>query len=277
MYRKPYIDIYMKNNFHFNEAKAEVDFLLDTLFNYSYKDYALDKPLLDWQCNKLLNIINERVTTRKPVQQIIGMAYFCGKKFFVNEYTLIPRPETELLASKVLALSNNFSNPKILDIGTGTGCIPITLLLQNSNITADCVDISPETLEIAKKNSLFHNILKNINFIKSDLFENVNDKYDIIVSNPPYIPIKDKDKLQYEVKTFDPELALFANDELGIEFYKKIIKEAVNFLNKDGFIAFELGINQYNYVYDLLQNYGYKNIEITKDFNSIERIITAQI
>ena len=276
MYRKNFIDTYLKNNFDFEEAKSEVDFALETLFNYTYKDFMLGKTLEEWQLSKLKKVFDERTKTHRPIQQIIGQSYFYGRKFFVNKYTLIPRPETELLVSKVLELVKNINSPKILDIGTGTGCIPLTLVLENNKIKADSVDISPEAIEIAKKNSLFHNIYNSVNFFKSNLFENVKDKYNLIVSNPPYIPIENKNNLQIEVKDFEPPCALFTTDKQGLEYYQKIIKNSQKYLLDNGFIAFEAGQNQHKYIVNILKEFNFNNIQIYKDYNSIERIITAQ-
>ncbi len=276
MYRKVFINTYLKNGFSFDEAKSEVDFALETLFNFTYKDFMLGKALESWQITKLKKVIDERTKTHRPIQQIIGQAYFYGRRFFVDEYTLIPRPETELLVDKVLEISKEISNPKILDIGTGSGCIPLTLILQNKDITAHAVDISSEALETAKRNALFHNVLNNISFFKSDLFSNVDEKYDIIVSNPPYIPLKEKENLQIEVKNYDPESALFTKDDLGIEFYDKIVTKAKDYLLPNGFLAFELGINQSALVSDLLQKNNFSSIQIFKDYNSIDRVIISQ-
>lgn len=277
MYRKSFIDIYLKNGFDFDEAKNEVDFALDTLFNFTYKDFMLGKTLETWQLTKINNVVQERVTTHRPIQQIIGQAFFYGRRFFVNEHTLIPRPETELLVSTALNLVKTVETPKVLDLGSGTGCIPLTLVMENSSITADSVDISSETIETAKKNALLHNVFGKVNFFKSDLFENVEDEYNLIVSNPPYIPLKDKANLQIEVRDFDPATALFTSDEEGIEFYEKIILEAKNYLLPNGYLAFELGINQYKLVEKLLRTNGYTDINAIKDLNSIERVITAKI
>lgn len=276
MYRKVFINTYLKNGFSFDEAKSEVDFALETLFNFTYKDFMLGKSLESWQIAKLEKVLDERTKTHRPIQQIIGQAYFYGRRFFVDEYTLIPRPETELLVDKVLEISKKISNPKILDIGTGSGCIPLTLILENNNVSVDALDVSSETLETAKKNALFHNVLNNIHFFKSDLFSNVNDKYDIIVSNPPYIPLKEKENLQVEVKNYDPGLALFTKDDLGIEFYDKIVTKANDYLLPNGFLAFELGINQSDLVSDLLQKHNFSSIQIFKDYNSIDRVIICQ-
>ena len=276
MYRKVFINTYLKNGFSFDEAKSEVDFALETLFNFTYKDFMLGKALESWQITKLEKVIDERTKTHRPIQQIIGQAYFYGRRFFVDEYTLIPRPETELLVDKVLEISKEISNPKILDIGTGSGCIPLTLILENNNIYADAIDISSEAIETAKKNALFHNVLNNIHFFKSDLFSNVNDKYDIILSNPPYIPLSEKENLQIEVKNYDPELALFTKDDFGIEFYDKIVTNAKDYLLPNGFLILEIGINQAALVSDILKKFNFSLIQIFKDYNSIERVIICR-
>ncbi len=273
MYRKQFIDTYLKNNFGFEEAKSEIDFALDILYNYKYQDFILGKVLEPEQIEKLKRIVEERTSTHRPLQQILGQSFFYGRKFFVNNSTLIPRPETELLVKEALDIIKDIPACKILDIGTGTGCIPITIALENQKSVIDAVDISQSALETAQKNKLYHNVFSQINFIKSDLFENVNKKYNVIISNPPYIPLKDKDKLDIEVKNFDPPEALFAPDEDGVLFYKKIADKAKDYLYPNGFVIFELGINQSNIVKDYVQNLGYKNIRILKDFNSIERII----
>lgn len=148
------------------------------------------------------------------------------------------------------------------------------MLNKLTNCNVDSCDISSEALKIAKANS--QNLNTNIKFFKSDLFENVQDKYDLIVSNPPYIPIKEMKKLQKEVKDFEPHQALFANDEQGIDFYKKIIQNSRKFLNKSGFLAFEIGINQSILVEDLFLSNNFQNVKIYKDLNNIERVITAQ-
>lgn len=276
MYRKIFIDKYLKNNFEFDEAKTEVDFALEVLFNYTYKGFMLGKTLEKWQLTKLERVFDERVQTRRPIQQIVGQAFFYNRKFFVNEHTLIPRPETELLVDKVLKLSKNFETPNILDIGTGTGCIPITLVIENDKIKIDSIDISREAIETAEKNVLFHNVYNKVRFIQSDLFENVDGEYNIIVSNPPYIPLKDKDSLQIEVRDYDPPSALFTSDDDGVEFYKKIIEQAKNYLLPDGYLIFELGINQAKFVKKMFETNGYSNITVFPDYNNIDRIICAQ-
>ena len=276
MYRKPFIKEYTENGLTFEEAMSEVDFAADVMFNFTSKDFLLGKTLEDWQFEKLKKVIEQRTKIKQPLQQILGQAYFYNRKFFVNEHTLIPRPETELLVSEVLNLSKQFENPQILDIGTGTGCIPITLCLENNQIQADSVDISEDAIEVAKKNALFHNVYDSVKFLKSDLYQNITKQYNIIVSNPPYIPLKDKETLQFEVKNFDPPTALFAKDDLGIEFYDRIIEDIHSYLLPDGYLCFEIGINQCNEIEILLKQAKMRNIKVIKDYNNIERIIISQ-
>lgn len=273
MYFKSFINTYISHGFNFDEAKSEVDFALCVLFNYTYKDFLMDKKLEINQIKKAKSVFEERIKTKRPIQQIIGKAFFYNRIFYVNEYTLIPRPETELLVNEVLMRISETS--ELLDIGTGTGCIGITLMLENAKIKADLSDIQSKALKIAEKNAVFHNIKQNINFIKSDLFENITKKYDIIVSNPPYIPYKDKETLQSEVKDYEPPSALFAYDNQGVEFYRKIIENSKYYLKKNGVLAFEIGINQAILVSEILKQNGYQEINVTKDYNGIERVIIA--
>ena len=276
MYNSSLIQQYLDNNFDIYEAKNEIAFALDILFGYTPKDFIMGKKLSKKEEKALNKIINERTKTKRPIQQIIGSAFFYGRKFYVNKYTLIPRPETEILVSEVIKLSKQIKFPKVLDIGTGTGCIPIILCLENPTIKAHSVDISPEALSVANKNIFLHNINNRVTIFQSDLFEKINEKYNIIVSNPPYIPKKDKASLQIEVRDYDPELALFTNDDKGIEFYEKIISSAEKFLEKDGFLCFEIGIYQSPIISILLKSNGYNNIKVIKDLNKIDRVIIAQ-
>ena len=271
-----FIQQYLEKGFDIYEAKSEIYFAIDTLFGYREKDFILGKKLSEEQINKLQKIVNERLDTRRPIQQIIGSAYFYGRKFIVNEHTLIPRPETEILIKEVLELAKTNKIMKILDIGTGSGCIPITLALENDKITAHSVDISENALKIAKQNANFYKVINRIKFFKSNIFENINDKYNIIVSNPPYIPICDKEGLQSEVRDFEPSIALFANDKNGIEFYEKIINSANEFLLPNGYICFELGENQDEIVKKLFKNANYNNIKSIKDLNQKDRIIIGK-
>jgi len=275
MYFKPFLDIYYSGGFSFSEARSEISFALEILFDYTYKDFLLGKTLEKSQKIKAENIFKERIKSRKPIQQLLSRTFFYGRRFFVNEFTLIPRPETELLVKTVLDAACRFENPKLLDIGTGSGCIGITLLLENKKIKADMSDISMPALKTAEKNAQLYNTLERAEFIHSDLFKNINKKYDIIVSNPPYIPIKDKQTLQIEVRDFDPETALFTSDNDGIEFYEKIINDAPLFLTQGGMLFFELGAGQSRKVKKLLEKAEFHNTAVLKDFSRIERVISG--
>lgn len=182
--------------------------------------------------NKLLN--------KYPIQYLIGYVNFYGYKINVNENVLIPRYETEYLIEKVINLSKKTFNQKvkILDIGTGSGAIAISLSKNlNSEVTA--CDISEPCLILAKQNSIENNT--NINFIKSDIFSNIKDKYDIIISNPPYIAYNEK--IMDSVYMYEPHLALYAEDS-GLYFYKKILLESKKYLNNKFILAFEIGYKQ---------------------------------
>lgn len=273
---KVFTDLYIENGFSFKEAISEIDFICDALYDFGYDDYLRGKTLSEEQREKIKKIIIERVKTRKPMQHVIGVSFFCGEKFEVSEETLVPRPETEILVEEVLRLVSKTDNLCCLDIGTGTGCIPVCCVLKNNNIKFDACDISEKALKTAKNNADVHGVSDKIKFICSDLFENISSSYDLIVSNPPYIPLKDKDILDVEVKDYDPERALFAPDEDGVYFYGEIIRKSCQYLKKSGFLVFELGINQCRIVKEMMERQGFGDINIIKDLNGIERVISGR-
>lgn len=229
---------------------------------------------------KILNVAKKRANSKMPLQYILGYSYFMGQKLKVDENVLIPRDETEILVLKAYELLKNKEGKiHILDIGLGSGAISIALAkkLEDKEIEILGVDISLGALEVALDNISNLNLVRKIIVRKSDLFSKVRDieKFDLIISNPPYIPKKEKTSLQKEV-LFEPEVALFAPDEKGEEFYQKIIETAPKFLKKDGYLAFELGIFQSEDVSKMLEK-DFSNIEITKDLAKIDRVITAKI
>jgi len=206
-----------------------------------------------------------------PVQYIVGNVDFYGYEFKVNSNTLIPRFETELLVEKTIKYINKYFNNeiKILDIGTGSGCIAITLnkLLDNSMVTA--VDISKEALDVARENNKINNT--DVNFIKSDVFSNINDKYDVIISNPPYISY-DEDIMDV-VYNNEPHMALYADDN-GLYFYDKILNECRKYLNDRFIIAFEIGYKQGNDILNIINKYfDNVNISLEKDYSGRDRFI----
>ena len=208
-----------------------------------------------------------------PVQYIVGNTNFYGYDFKVNRNTLIPRFETELLVEKTYNYIKKYFNKdniKILDIGTGSGCIAITLnkLLNNCDITG--LDISSEALEVAKENNIINNT--NVKFIESDIFSNVSDKYDVIISNPPYISYDDIEVMDI-VKNNEPHLALYAKDN-GLYFYDKIIKDSSKYLNDKFIMAFEIGYKQGKDITKIVNKY-YKdiNMSVEKDYSGRDRFV----
>lgn len=258
-----------------NEANAEVKMLIEHFCGYSAIDIVMGKRLDESKLNLVREKAQLRARTRMPIQHILGFSYFMGDKFKVSKDTLIPRDETEILARKAINIINKNNLKSALDIGTGTGILACTIAKYTlSNATA--LDVSEKALKIAEDNIKNLGLSKKVKVLKSDLFENVDEKFDLIVSNPPYIPLSEKATIQKEV-TFDPELALFTKDAKGLEFYEKIIKEAKNYLNKNGYLLFEMGIDQSKEIKELLETNGYKNIEIIKDLAEIDRVAIAQI
>lgn len=205
-----------------------------------------------------------------PVQYIVGNVNFYGNIFNVNKNVLIPRFETELLVEKTIKYINKYFDRKIdiLDIGTGSGCIAITLNKEiNSNV--DAVDISDEALSIAKDNNKLNNT--NVIFYKSDVFSNVNKRYDVIISNPPYIAYDEE--IMDIVHNNEPHLALYADDN-GLYFYDKILRECKDYLNDKFIIAFEIGYKQGLLISELANKYlDNVNVIIGKDYSDKDRFV----
>ena len=259
-----------------NEANAEVKLLLEHFCNFKTIDILFGKKLDTSKLNLVREKVLERIRTGNPVQYIIGFADFMGEKFIVNKNVLIPRDETEILVTKAIEIALKTNSKNILDIGTGSGCIACSIAKAiDGNILG--VDVSKEALEVANQNAKRLILDKRVSFKESDLFLNLEgEKFDIIVSNPPYIPPQEKAHIQKEVLK-EPDLALYTKDDKGLEFYEKIIQNAPKHLNSKGYILFELGIEQSEDVKNLLVQNGFKNIEIEKDLANIDRVIFAQI
>ncbi len=254
------------------ESEAEARFLIECVSGQTLADIMRTDEIQNKE--EILALAKKRAQTGVPIQHLAGFSYFMGEKFIVNTDVLIPRDETEILVRKVFELVEDIEAPRILEIGTGSGCIACMLgrLLPQEDLEILAVDISTAALLTALEN--VKNLVKPkyILIRKSDIFSNVREKFDVIVSNPPYIP--SGTSLQKEVE-HEPENALFAPDN-GLYFYKKIIEEGHNFLNPGGHVAFELGAGQAGEVKKILAQNGYKNIEIIKDLAGIERTISAK-
>lgn len=259
-------DILEKNN---NDLIIALTYLLNTNKNLLFlnKEEALDEKI-----ENELKIINDKINEGYPLQYAIGKWNFYGLDLLVDKRALIPRYETEILVD--LIINDNSNNKKILDIGTGSGAISLALSknLKDSKIIG--VDISKNAIDLANENKIKLNI-NNVEFKESDIFSNIEEKFDIIVSNPPYINKEDFEKLDKKLY-YEPQNALYGGED-GLYFYKKIIKNAKNFLNKNGKIYLEIGYDQKDSISNLLEEYGYKQIKSYKDFNDFDRIIKACI
>ncbi len=233
----------------------------------------LDKQLTEEQEKYFLEMIKERLNER-PIAYIIGNREFMGLDFFVQEGVLIPRPDTETLVEEIINICNNRTGLNILDIGTGSGAITISLAkyLDKSHVIS--ADISDIALEIASKNAISNNVDERIDFIKSDVFSNVpkEEKFDLIVSNPPYIRKSDIDGLDRQVKDFEPYNALEGGED-GLDFYRKITKESKAFLKNKGILAYEVGHDQAQDVSQIMQENGFEGIYTKCDLQGFERVV----
>ena len=212
----------------------------------------------------------------KPLSKIIGKKEFYSRDFFVNSQTLDPRPETELIIDFIKSFEDKrHTSLNILDLGTGTGCIIISLYLELNKkirVTGDGVDISGDAIKVAKKNAKHFNLSSKINFFKSNWFSNVKNKFDIIVSNPPYIKKSEINSLPVEVKNFDPLISLCGGHD-GLNAYRRIANKAKYFLKKDGFICIEVGNKQSRKVKKIFELKQFTTIDVLKDLFNIERVI----
>lgn len=244
-------------------------------FNFEKEDILLNynAQVNDIQFDKLNNVI-ERLNKSEPIQYIYGVTQFCGLEFNVDKNVLIPRPETEELVETIIK-KNKKSDLKILDIGTGSGCIAISLSKYLSKAKVDATDISHQAIKIAQKNAALNNI--SVNFFQQDILNthSLSDSYDLIVSNPPYVRNLEKKEMQKNVLEHEPHLALFVEDDNPLLYYDKISKLAKNHLKTDGKLYLE--INQYigNQTLKLIQKNGFEKAILKKDFLGNDRFIIA--
>jgi len=260
--------IYGKGYCHSDHVK----FLLADLLNLNplellnhLGDYVEEKKV------ELFKMEIDSLRNGKPLQYVLGNVNFYGNKFMVDQNVLIPRFETEeLVENTIKYIKNNFNkNIKILDIGCGSGVIGLTLKKEFPSAEVDLLDISKDALYVSKKNALELNL--EVNFIESDLFENVNKKYDVIISNPPYI--KDNEEIEEIVKNNEPHIALYAGLD-GLDIYKRILKDINKYLNDKYLIAFEIGYTQKEDIKKLaIDNLKNIKIECRKDLSEKDRMI----
>ena len=254
------------------KARLLLQYILDKPRQYIivYDNKEIDKQQ-QWQY--FVNI--EKLTKGVPLQHITHRQEFMKMDFFVDENVLIPRPDTEILVEEVIKIAQKYNLPRILDLCTGSGAIAISLkkFVPNADITA--VDISEKALEIAQRNA--KKLETKINFLKSDLFDKLdNKKFDIIVSNPPYIRKDEIKKLSEEVQK-EPKIALDGGED-GLDLYRIITEQAINYLKTGSFLCFEIGYNQKNDVIKIIEDeQNYKNTYCKKDLYGNDRIIITQV
>ena len=241
---------------------------------FTKNDYCLNSN----ESEEFWDMVEKRAK-RIPTQYIIGRCQFMGLDFFVSNAVLIPRPDTEILVETVLEYKKNYGINSIMDIGTGSGCIPISLLHYGVN-NAVAVDISTEAIEVAKKNATLNNVVDKIQFIKSNLFDALGEEYygqfDAIVSNPPYIARKVIEGLMLEVKDNEPIIALDGGND-GLDFYREIIPKGKKYLSGKGWMFFEIGYDQGVAVSNLLKAEGFGEIEVIKDLAGLDRVVLGKI
>lgn len=216
-----------------------------------------------------------RRAKNEPCAYIVNSQEFMGLPFYVDENVLIPRGDTEILVEEAIALIKKYNFETMLDMCTGQGAIAISTS-HYTGINAIGVDISNKCIEVANKNALSNNVSDKVSFIQSDLFDNIKDKkFDMIVSNPPYISFEEMKSLMSDVKEYEPRLALTDEGD-GLTFYKNIIEVAKSYLNDDGYLLLEIGYNQKNDVKKLLLDNSFNSIKVLKDLNQHNRVLCAK-
>ena len=255
---------------NFKDAKSDILLLIYEIFDFDFSKWTMYKYDEIEDISKL-DTLNEYVKKRlghMPIQYILNKAYFCGLPLYVNENVLIPRFDTEVLVEEVLKVSKKDKSKRILDICTGSGAIAIALKKLGGFERVDALDISDKALEVARRNA--NELDLDINFLKSDMFSSLTceNKYDIIVSNPPYIQSDVVDTLESEVKDFEPRLAL-DGDVDGMKFYKIIAKNYENYLADNGVLALEIGYDEADDIRALFEG---KNVVIKKDPANLDRV-----
>jgi len=277
----------LKNVYEIAELRNIIELVIEHITNMSRAEQVKNKvPYLT--CTQLedLDAITERLKKNEPVQYILGEAWFAGMKFKVNKNVLIPRPETEELVDWIVKESQK-SNPEsirdksqnIIDVGTGSGCIPITLKKKLPHATISAIDVCSEALFTATENAIELNT--DVNFLLLDFLDEEKWKelgqYDIIVSNPPYVKQSEINTMHERVKEFEPYLALFVPDNDALLFYKKLSGFAVKHLKSEGNLFVEINEALGEQVVNLFQTAGFANIELRKDMQGKDRMIKATL
>ena len=216
-----------------------------------------------------------------PLQHLTHQGYFMGYEFFVNENVLVPRQDTEVLVEEALSLIKEKEVPQILDMCTGSGCILLSILLEREDALGTGADLSEKALSVAEKNRETYHLETRAELIKSDMFqsgyfEGKKESFDIIVSNPPYIPTEEIEKLQAEVRFHDPFMALDGRED-GLYFYRIIAKNAGEYLKPGGFLACEIGCDQGEDVKKMFESCGFSDVKVIKDLAGLDRVVSGKL
>ena len=231
----------------------------------------VDELVSDQIISELEKLILRRIN-REPVSKILGRREFWGRSFSISENVLDPRADTETLIDFVIEKPVK----SVLELGTGSGAIAITLACEWKEVQVTAIDISEDALSLAKLNAENFNVQNKIHFLKSDWFETVRGSFDLIISNPPYIGLVEQDEIAAEVIKYDPEIALFAGRD-GLEAYKRIIPNLAKFLNPDGLVVLETGASQSNQVKNMMNAVGLIDAKIVKDLSGKDRLVAAKL
>ena len=231
----------------------------------------LNELVSDQIISKLEKLILRRID-REPISKILGRREFWGRSFSINENVLDPRPDTETLIDFVIEKPVK----SVLELGTGSGAIAITLACEWKEVHVTAIDISEDALSLARSNAEKYNVQNKIHFLKSDWFETVRGSFDLIISNPPYIGLIEQDKISAEVLKFDPKIALFAGHD-GLDAYRKIIPKLIKFLNPHGLVVLETGAFQSNQVKYMMNAVGFIDVKIVEDLSGKDRLVTAKL
>jgi release factor glutamine methyltransferase len=234
-----------------------------------------EEQLPDDQAARYADLL-ERRFQGEPIQYITGEAEFYGLPFHVTRDVLIPRPETEHLVEKALELASIFTAPRIVDVGAGSGAIAVALACKLPDARITTIDLSAPALAVARKNAELNGVSARIRFLEGDLLAPVaGEQFEMVVSNPPYVPTADRATLSVEVRDYEPEMALFAGDD-GLEVYHRLIPAAFDALIPGGYLILEIGYGQSHALIELLATSGFRRIEFVPDLQGIPRVACAR-
>ncbi len=263
-------------NFSIKSARLDSELLFSSSLKISRESLLLNlNKEIKLNENKKFKLLLEKRAKKMPVAYILGYKDFWKSKFLVNNSVLIPRPETELIVEESLNYLPKSRYKKILDIGTGSGCILISILLERPKSIGVGLDISKNAIKIARINAKLQHVYNRIKFVNTNVDKYNSDKYDLVVSNPPYIERIKVSRLEEDIRNFEPKLALDGGND-GYSKIEKVIKKSTKLLKRNGNLILEIGYDQFSYVSRLLEKYGFYIKKISKDLSKKNRCVVAQ-